>query len=94
MFNSFFNMIATGSHNISVADTEYSEFKSLWEQFVEDETGVWDKFHHFWLRCPLPVYIVRYEDLLNYPHETLLNLFKFLLNVRLLKGTLIDQTIR
>ena len=54
---------------------------------------MWDKFHQFWLRCPLPVYIVRYEDLLNYPHETLLNLFKFLLNVKNLKGTVIDQTI-
>ncbi len=93
-FDSLFNMIATGSHNLSIADSEYTQFRKLWEQFVEDETNIWEHFHHFWLRCPLPVYIVRYEDLLFQPHDTLLSLFRFLLNVKQLKGTLIDQTIR
>ena len=36
-------------------------------------------FYEYWLSVKAPVYIIRYEDLLNEPGETLEELFKYLL---------------
>lgn len=42
---SLFNMVCTGSHNRSIHDNDYSKFKSLWAEFIEQDITVWKDFH-------------------------------------------------
>ena len=71
------------------------KFKGLWDEYVEQEVSVWKDFHYYWLEKnhKIPIFIVRYEDLLFKPSETLSKTFCFLLNQRTIKGTLIDTLI-
>ena len=62
--------------------------------FLNEEIVAWRDFHSYWMNEPtIPTYIVRYEDLLSDPSNTLLDLFKFLLNEKDLEGTLIEALI-
>lgn len=57
---------------------------------------VWNLYHDYWFKEPEKTYthIVRYEDLLYHPRESLTSLFEFVLE-RLdgLKDTVIEQLI-
>lgn len=60
---------------------------------------MWRDFHIYWFsKNPgIPVYFVRFEDLLDKPYECLLGVFAFLLGVsspQKLVGTEIDKRIR
>jgi len=61
---SLFNMVCTGSHNKSVAEEDYEKFKAEWLEFVEQEISVWKDFHEFWLNAQIPVFLVKYEDII------------------------------
>ena len=75
-------MIATGSHSESIPEEKLEKIMNLWEDFVRDEGKVWADFHDFWTKSPqsIPTYFVRYEDLHAQPYNTLVEIFKFLLN--------------
>ena len=54
----------------------------------------WREYHQYWMDNPtIPTYVFRYEDLLANPKNTLLDLFRFLLNEKDLEGTLIEALI-
>ncbi|CDW82159.1 fbox domain containing protein [Stylonychia lemnae] len=93
---SLFNMIATGSHNQSITDEQFEKVRHIWNDFVNDEVKVWADFHYYWTKSPqsIPTHFVRYEDLLLKPYETLVELFKFLLNKENLDGLKIHQIIQ
>lgn len=88
-------MIATGTHNCSMSEADHEAMNSYFDMFVSQEISVWRDFHSYWLdSTPLiPTYVVRYEDLLNKPYDTLMGLFSFLLNQRRLEGTVIEKLI-
>jgi hypothetical protein len=54
---------------------------------------VWKDFHEFWLNSKIPVHIIRYEDILRDPKPTMTKLFKFILNISHIEGTLIEHYI-
>lgn len=89
-------MIATGTHNCSIAEEEYQNFESYFDMFINQEVAVWRDFHSYWMDPDqlIPTYVIRYEDLLSYPESTLTELFSFLLNKKSLKGTLIEAAIK
>jgi hypothetical protein len=60
---SLFNMVCSGSHDLSIADSDYKKFYKVWNEFIEQEVTVWRDFHEFWLKAKIPVHIVRYEDI-------------------------------
>ena len=74
---SFFNMLCSGSHNLSIADGDFVKFNREWSEFIEEEITVWRDFINFWLGCGIPTHIIRYEDILSNPNETLDELMKF-----------------
>lgn len=68
------------------------------DQFINDASEEWVKFSEYWMSIDrkIPVYIIKYEDLISNPYSTLVNLFWFLLSCKKdnIKGTLIDLLIK
>ena len=79
---SLYNMIATGTHNWSMTDEDFEQYNSYFDMFISQEIAVWRDFHSYWIdpEPMIPTFIVRYEDLISDPKNTLLDLFRFLLN--------------
>jgi len=92
---SLYNMVATGTHNCSMSEDDHKEFNPYFDMFISQEISVWRDFHSYWMDPDpmIPTFIVRYEDLLSDPKETLMSLFSFLLNEKSLTGTLIEALI-
>ena len=91
---SSFNMMATASHSNSVADSDFETFKAEWEEFCRLEMELWHEFHEFWLKQPIAIHIVRYEDILENPNEHLRSLFQFILNVPYISGSRVEALIQ
>ena len=91
---SLFNMVCSGTHNLSIEDEDFGRFPDHWSEFIQQEITVWKDFHDFWLKARIPVHIVRYEDIIQKPEETLTDLMKFILNVQTLDGTRMQQYIK
>lgn len=92
-FTSLFNMVCSGSHDMSIADNDFEKFHTHWGEFIQQEITVWKDFHDFWLKAKIPVHIIRYEDLVLQPASTLTDLIKFILNVRTLEGTRVEKYV-
>ena len=61
---------------------------------VSQNITLWRDFHSYWMDEPvIPTYVVRFEDLISDTKNTLLGLFRFLLNQKDLEGTLIEALI-
>jgi len=54
----------------------------------------WKEFYKYWIESPLPVHIIRYEDLLYEPAEILTELCKFLLGIKSILNTKLDYAIK
>ena len=91
---SVFNLFSTRSHTLSVTEDTYTRFSNVWKSYVEGELKVWREFHKFWLASKIPVHIVRFEDLVSNPNSTLIELMKFVLNVKTLENTRIETYIK
>lgn len=47
--------------------------RTVWDDFIKNEVSIWNRFHEYWLEvCEsvggeghIPVYMLRYEDLLH-----------------------------
>lgn len=80
---SLFNMIATTSHSESIKEKNLDkpELEELWKEYIIQEPPVWNAFHDYWFKMPQSIYthIVRYEDMLYHPKESLTWLFEFIL---------------
>lgn len=61
---SLFNMVCSGSHDLSIADHDFVQFQKYWHEFIQQEITVWRDFHEFWLKAKIPVHLIRYEDIL------------------------------
>lgn len=64
---SLFHMNATTTHNHSISLKDLVMHKEIFERFYEKEIEIWNEFHRFWMNRDheVPLYIVRYEDLLT-----------------------------
>jgi hypothetical protein len=40
-------------------------FADVWDRHVREEIGYWCEFHRHWLRQPIPLIVVRYEELVS-----------------------------
>ena len=78
---SLFNMVCSGTHDLSIADFDFDKFPDQWAEFIQQEITVWKDFHDFWLKAKIPVHVVRYEDIVLNPGPTMTEVLKFILNV-------------
>ena len=90
---SLFNMVCTGSHNKSIHNGDYQKFLDHWDEFIKQEITVWKDFHDFWLNSKIPVHVIRYEDILTNPKNTMMQLMKFIINEPNIEGTRIEKYI-
>lgn len=92
--DSYFNMTLTNSHRTSIADNQYERFADRWDTFLRNEIHVWVKFYRYWTRKqPIPIMVVRYEDLLVHRRETLRRILLFLTDSKTLEGTAYQQQL-
>jgi hypothetical protein len=91
-----FNIMATGTHDLSISDADLRRKIDVFNEFIEQEITVWRDFHEFWLKksSVIPFHIVRYEDLMNNPESVLKPLIEFVINRGDISGTKIEQYIK
>lgn len=58
------------------------------------QVRAWKEMYNYWLAQDIPLFILRFEDLLTQPEETMTDLFKFLLKTDDLEGTQILKSIQ
>lgn len=54
----------------------------------------WKVFYKYWLKAPIPVYIVKYEELIDDPENILKDLARFMLGIKYVDGTKLDYAIK
>ena len=65
---------------------------------LRQEVSAWKDFHTYWINHAsdprkVPVFFFRYEDITTDPVSTLIELFKYLLEVPSLEGTWLEKRI-
>ena len=70
---SYFHMAMTNTHDKNLSESSFEKLSKVWPEFVRHEVGVWFNFYVFWLNIVshVPVFVVRYEDLLSSCDTTL-----------------------
>lgn len=92
VFPSYANMLNTLSHANKTEFNLSVEYADWWDWFVRKQTVYMKRmldilFKHTHDQKKNPMYIVRYEDLVNKPREAMLGLFSFILEKEDLEGT-------
>ncbi len=95
--DSYFNMVLTSSHTLSLEESEYNRLEKEWNMLVEKEIDVWRRFYLFWIHIAkisnVPLKLVRYEDLMEKKSKTLRGLACFLAGRKTIKGTIYAKRI-
>lgn len=87
VIDSYFNMTLTNSHNTTMHESQYERFEDLFTSLAVAEVEVWRLFNKWWLRTPLPLLVVRYEDLVLHLEQTLRRIGWFLNGQQTIRGT-------
>ena len=70
------------SHNLNINEDFHNSFPE-WEKSIETEIQVYKRWHKYWIdkaaRDEMPIYFIRFEDLLQNPKKILHEVFGFLL---------------
>lgn len=93
VIDSYFNMTLTNTHNVTMHDSQYARFSELFAALARAEVRVWVAFNKWWMRCPLPLLVVRYEDLVRHRNRTLRRVAWFLNGCRSIQGTALDRAV-
>jgi hypothetical protein len=73
------------------------DHEELWDKQVKHDVKMLQKYYDEMFKLyrerNVPVYFVKYEEMLAEPKATLRSIFKFLLNVNTINGTVIEKRI-
>lgn len=79
---SYFHMGMTDTHNKNLTDETMLSLRSIWQDFIRNETEIWNKFHEYWLeqaeKSNISMLVVRYEDLVLQKTATMDRILHFL----------------
>ena len=95
---SYASLLLALSHGIK-PDYDYStEYPEWWDWFLRKTTPTLQRYFEILIRDCIrekksPLYIVRYEDLVSDPKQTLMGLMSYLLEVEDLSGTNVERRI-
>ncbi|KAJ8609555.1 hypothetical protein CTAYLR_006030 [Chrysophaeum taylorii] len=93
VIDSYFNMTLTNSHTTTMHDSQYERFAELFGSLARSEVRVWCRFNRWWLRAPIPLMVVRYEDLLAHRERTLRRVAWFLNGTQKIEGTRFEAAV-
>lgn len=85
---------ATVSHTESLPEAVFQEKIELFNAFVKQEFDIFVNPYNYWRQQPIPIHLIRFEDLLQRPVETLRSLFEFLCDEPSLEGTALEARIK
>jgi hypothetical protein len=85
--DSYFNMTLTNTHNKSMAEDQYTRFAAAWDELLRSEIQIWKQFHRYWLELPMPVLVVRFEDLVANPRQEMARICSFVADTPSIEGT-------
>jgi hypothetical protein len=89
-------MMNLGSHSMVPKEEYYKDMPDYWDYYVRMEVNAMKLFferNHKNAGHTIPTYYIRYEDLLLDPIRVLTELFKFMLDVPSLEGTVLEAQI-
>ncbi len=69
----------TNSHCKTLTEESYRIYQEQFVTSIKMQTQAWKSFYEYWISLKVPLYIIRYEDLLLETEPTLEKLFKYLL---------------
>ena len=93
---SYINLFTTLSHSLQPKEPACKTHPEDWDSLVKVVTEVYKYYceaEQHRVSKAVPTYFIRYEDLCTRPKETLKELFRYLLNVKDLTGTVIEKRI-
>lgn len=77
--DSYWNLNLTNTHTESVIDDVYEKFARKWQGLARNEMEIWLRFHQYWLASPIPLLVIRFEDLVACPQRELGRILGFIL---------------
>mmetsp|Transcript_18614 Transcript_18614/g.17707 ORF Transcript_18614/g.17707 Transcript_18614/m.17707 type:complete len:142 (+) Transcript_18614:590-1015(+) len=76
------NFLVTLTHNKQINEDYTKIFPQIWETCIKEDISMWKMWHQYWIekaeKQEMPVFFVRYEDVLKDPKKNLEDIFKFL----------------
>ena len=94
---SLFQFSFTTSQSRNCTNDFTVEFKAEWENFVKFAVKVWKDFYKFYLDQAkaknIPVFFIRYEDLVMHKPKAITDSFRFILGQDSLEGLYIEKRI-
>lgn len=77
--------------NTTLSMQEILQNEQLLSKFIHNEGEIIHEYFNFWLGVPIPIFVLRIEDLIFNPEDTLRNLLSFLLGIENIKGSVIEN---
>ena len=71
-------VLANERQDRSVPASTFTTFSRIWDVFISRVGAAWGSFHRFWLTRPLPLLVLRYEELTSDRAAVLQRLYDFL----------------
>lgn len=82
------------THTETLPDEVFRQKIDLFNMFVKQNLDIFVAPYKYWLEQAIPTHLIRFEDLLQRPVETLRSLFEFLLDEPSLVGTALEARIK
>lgn len=61
---------------------------------ADEMINKWKEFYKYWIQAPIPCYIIKYEELTDNPYIILKDLSKFMLGLKSIDETKLDNSIK
>jgi hypothetical protein len=91
---SLFNLLVSGRQDVSLSEEMLKDSMDDFREMVRLAIPDWKYSHEWWRSQKIPTHIIRYEEILLQPVETLRSMFEFLLDESNLSGSPIETRIK
>eukprot|EP00340_Litonotus_pictus_P010457 CAMPEP_0170533816 /NCGR_PEP_ID=MMETSP0209-20121228/85481_1 /TAXON_ID=665100 ORGANISM="Litonotus pictus, Strain P1" /NCGR_SAMPLE_ID=MMETSP0209 /ASSEMBLY_ACC=CAM_ASM_000301 /LENGTH=117 /DNA_ID=CAMNT_0010832119 /DNA_START=306 /DNA_END=655 /DNA_ORIENTATION=+ len=82
-------IVADYENNSKNTDTQTQFDSNVIDELIDD----WKTFIQYWIESPIPIHIIRYEDLVSEPDKVLKNLLLFMLGVESIDSSIIEAKL-
>jgi len=97
IFPSMANLLNSGSHSLVPKEKFHEDLKEFWNGFIERTAPMLAEYHRIMTQkvaTTIPTYYITYEDLKRGSEPVVLEMFRFLLDVPSIEGTVAEAKIK